>query len=149
MPRKKASVAASWLGARPYPQERLHDAWFLTLEGQMHDILPGTATPKAYEFVWNDDAIAMNQFSDVLTSAAEGVASGLDTQAQGTAVVVYNPLNVAREDIVEADIRLPDETKATQVSGWSWPGWARNVFAGVEWKGSIPGISAGGWIHRL
>jgi len=112
---EKASVAASWLGARPYPQERLTDAWMLTLEGQMHDILPGTATPKAYEFVWNDDAIAMNQFSDVLTSAAEGVASGLDTQVQGTAVVVYNPLNVAREDVVEADILLPDGTKATQV----------------------------------
>ena len=77
---EKASLAASWLGARPYPQERLNNAWMLTLEGQMHDILPGTATPKAYEFSWNDDVIAMNQFSDVLTSAAEGVASGLDTQ---------------------------------------------------------------------
>jgi alpha-mannosidase len=112
---EKASLAASWLGARPYPQERLNNAWMLTLEGQMHDILPGTATPKAYEFSWNDDVIAMNQFSDVLTSAAEGVASGLDTQVQGTAIVVFNPLNIAREDVVEAGVRLPDQTKATQV----------------------------------
>jgi alpha-mannosidase len=111
---EEASVAASWLGARPYPQQRLTDAWMLTLEGQMHDILPGTATPKAYEFVWNDDVIAMNQFSDVLTSATEGVASGLDTQVQGTAVVVYNPLNVAREDVVEADLLMPDDTRPTQ-----------------------------------
>jgi alpha-mannosidase len=112
---EKASVAAQWLGARPYPQERLNNAWMLTLEGQMHDILPGTATPKAYQFVWNDDVIALNQFADILTSAVEGVASGLDTQAQGTPVVVYNPLNIAREDVVEADISSPNGAKPTQV----------------------------------
>ncbi len=110
---EEASVAASWLGARPYPQQRLNDAWMLTLEGQMHDILPGTATPRAYEFVWNDDVLAMNQFSDVLTSATEGVASGLDTQVQGTAIVVYNPLNIAREDVVEANLLMPDDTRPT------------------------------------
>jgi len=116
---EKASVAAAWLGARPYPQPRLNDAWTLTLEGQMHDILPGTATPRAYEFVWNDDVLAMNQFSDVLTSATEGVASGLDTQAQGTAVVVYNPLNIAREDVAEvvlgANLFLADGTPPASV----------------------------------
>ena len=31
--------------------------------GQFHDIAAGTATPKAYEFAWNDDVIAMNQFA--------------------------------------------------------------------------------------
>ena len=44
----------------------------------------------------------MNQFAGVLTSATEAVASAMDTQAQGTPIVVYNPLNVEREDIVEA-----------------------------------------------
>ena len=34
----------------------------------------------------------MNQFAGVLTSASEAIASRLDTQAKGTAVVVYNPL---------------------------------------------------------
>jgi alpha-mannosidase len=111
---EKASVAALWLGARPYPQERLNNAWMLTLEGQMHDILPGTATPKAYQYAWNDDAIALNQFADILTSAVEGVASGLDTQSQGTPVVVYNPLNIAREDVVEADLSPLGGAKPTQ-----------------------------------
>ena len=104
---EKASVGAAWLGARVYPQERLNNAWTLVMGGQFHDILPGTATPKAFEFSWNDDVIAMNQFAGVLTSATEGIASSLNTQTTGHAIVVYNPLNIEREDVVEANVSLP------------------------------------------
>src|SRR5947209_7593322 len=76
--------------------------------GQFHDIMAGTATPKSYEFAWNDDVVAMNQFSSVLTSATEAVASVLDTQVKGTPIVVYNPLNIDREDVVEAEV--PSDT---------------------------------------
>lgn len=101
---EKASVAASWLGSRPYPQQRLNNAWTLVMGGQFHDILPGTATPKAFEYSWNDDVLAMNQFAGVLTSATEAVASAMNTQTLGEAIVVYNPLNVSREDVVEATV---------------------------------------------
>jgi alpha-mannosidase len=104
---EKASVAAEWLGGRPYPLERLNNAWTLVMGGQFHDLLPGTATPKAFEFGWNDDVIALNQFAGVLTSAADSVSSVLDTQTKGAAIVVYNPLNVQREDIVEAAVSFP------------------------------------------
>ena len=82
---EKASVGAMWLGSRVYPQERLNNAWTLVMGGQFHDILPGTATPKAFQFSWNDDVIAMNQFAGVLTSATEGIAEGLNTQTVGHA----------------------------------------------------------------
>jgi alpha-mannosidase len=104
---ERASVAAEWLGARPYPLERLNRAWRLVMSGQFHDILPGTAIPEAFEFAWNDDVLAMNQFADVLTSATEVVASGLDTRAKGTAMVVYNPLNIEREDVVKTMVAFP------------------------------------------
>src|SRR4029079_8345403 len=84
----------------------LNNAWTLVMGGQFHDILPGTATPKAFNFSWHDDVIAMNQFAGVLTSATEGIASHLNTQTIGTPVVVYNPLNIEREDIVEANIPI-------------------------------------------
>ncbi|HVF68084.1 MAG TPA: glycoside hydrolase family 38 C-terminal domain-containing protein [Pyrinomonadaceae bacterium] len=103
---ERASVAAAWMGGRDYPQERLNDAWTLVMGGQFHDILPGTATPRAFEFSWNDDVIAANRFASVLTSAAESIASGLDTRTKGKAVVVYNPLNVEREDVVEVEVTL-------------------------------------------
>jgi alpha-mannosidase len=101
---ERASVAAAWLGGPPYPLQRLNDAWTLVLGGQFHDIMAGTATPKSYEFSWNDDVIAMNQFAGVLTSASAAVASGLNTQGEGAAAVVYNPLNIEREDVVEATL---------------------------------------------
>jgi len=101
---ERASVAAEWLGARPYPIKRLTDAWTLVMGGQFHDLLPGTAIPTAYEFTWNDEVLALNQFAGVLTSATEGVAAALDTQAKGFPVVVFNSLNIPREDVVEAQI---------------------------------------------
>jgi len=115
---EKASVAATWLGSRPYPQARLNKAWGLLLGGQFHDILPGTATPKAFQFSWNDDVIAMNQFANVLTDATEAIASSLDTQTRGVPLVIYNPLNIERDDIVEASCTFPDRTpRALQVVG--------------------------------
>jgi alpha-mannosidase len=104
---EKASLTAEWLGARPYPLQRLNDAWTLVMGGHFHDIAAGTATPKSYEFAWNDDVIAMNQFAGVLTNATEGVAAALDTEAKGVPLVIFNPLNIAREDLVEANIHFP------------------------------------------
>jgi alpha-mannosidase len=104
---EKASIAAEWLGARPYPLERLNDAWTLVMGGHFHDIAAGTATPKAYEFAWNDDVIAMNQFAGVLNNATSAVSAALDTEAKGVALVVFNPLNIAREDLVEASVNFP------------------------------------------
>jgi len=104
---EKSSIAAEWLGARPYPLDRLNNAWTLVMGGHFHDIAAGTATPRAYEFAWNDDVIAMNQFADVLTSASEAVAAGLNTESKGVPVVVFNPLNITREDLVEAAVDFP------------------------------------------
>ena len=39
---------------------------------QFHDIIPGTSIPKAYEYAWNDQVLAMNQFAGVLSSATDG-----------------------------------------------------------------------------
>jgi len=115
---EKASVTAEWMGARPYPLPRLNDAWTLEMGGHFHDIAAGTATPKSYEFAWNDDVIAMNQFAGVLTNATEGVAAALDTQTKGVPLVIFNPLNVAREDVVEAKIDFPGGMpKAVRVTG--------------------------------
>jgi alpha-mannosidase len=115
---EKASVAAQWLGGRPYPLDRLNGAWTLVMGGHFHDTAAGTATPRAYEFAWNDDVIALNQFAGVLTSATEALSSGLNTQAKGLPIVVYNPLNIAREDVVEAEVTFPSGApKAVRVYG--------------------------------
>jgi len=115
---EKASVAAEWMGGRPYPMQRLNDAWTLELGGHFHDTGAGTATPRAYQFAWNDDIIAANQFAGVLTNASEAIASDLNTQGIGTPIVVYNPLNIDREDVVEAKVVFTSSIpKAVSVKG--------------------------------
>src|SRR6185312_4428021 len=72
-----------------------------------------TATPKSYEFAWNDDVIAMNQFAGVMRSGVEAVASAMNTQAEGVPVVVYNPLNIERTGVVAAKVDLPGGTASS------------------------------------
>ena len=110
---ERASVAAWLLGAAPYPREKLNGAWQIVLRSQFHDTLPGTCIPKAYEYAWNDEVLCMNTFAEILTGAVGAVASGLDTRAPGgttsvssVPLVVYNPLSIAREDVVEATVNL-------------------------------------------
>ncbi len=112
---ERASVVADWLGAAKYPKEKLNDAWIRFLWHQMHDDLTGTSTPEAYHFSWNDELISHNQFESVLTSATGGIACGLDTRVKGIPLVVYNSISVEREDIVEATINLPLNTRFIRV----------------------------------
>ena len=106
---EKSSVAAAWLGGPVYPQKRLNDAWTIALGGHFHDTAAGTATPRAYQYAWNDDVIAGNQFATVFASATEAVASAMDTSSDGTPIVIFNALNVPREDVVEvqSDLKGP------------------------------------------
>ena len=95
---------------RTYPLPRLNDAWTLAMGAHFHDLAAGTATPRAYEFAWNDDVIAMNQFADVLKSGTEAVSAGLDTEGDGVPVVVFNPLNIARRRCRGSRRRFPAVT---------------------------------------
>lgn len=115
---EKAAVMANWLGLRTYPQKRINAAWGLVLAAQFHDILPGTSIPKAYEYSWNDEILAMNLFSGVIESSVEALASQMDTRAKGIPVIVYNPLNIAREEVVEAKLNFPEgRPKAVRAFG--------------------------------
>jgi alpha-mannosidase len=53
--------------------------------------------------------IAMNCFASVLEDAVGGVARALDTQTDGVPLVVFNPLSIDREDLVEAEVEFPEE----------------------------------------
>ena len=102
------AVAADWLGGIPYPMGSLNQAWWITLGSQMHDILPGTCIPKAYEYAWNDEILAQNKFSSLLQSSVVTVIRAMDTRSKGKGVVVYNPLAISREDVAEAELSYPE-----------------------------------------
>jgi len=112
---ERASVAAMWLGGVKYPSKVFYDAWNLILGSQMHDILPGTSLPKAYEYAWNDEILAANLLAETEINAVAGVAAAMDTTATGTPLIVYNPLSIEREDPVEATVYFPDGAPARVV----------------------------------
>ncbi len=107
---ERAAAAAAILGAAPYPQATLTDAWERFLWHQMHDDLTGTSIPAAYRISWNDELLAANRFATVLGDSISAIARGLDTRTDGVALVVFNPLSVPRTDPVEAAIELPGPT---------------------------------------
>ncbi|HEV2695217.1 MAG TPA: glycoside hydrolase family 38 C-terminal domain-containing protein [Verrucomicrobiae bacterium] len=122
---ESAATMAYWLGAAPYPQSTLYAGWDLVLGSQMHDIMPGTSLPKAYEYAWNDEVLALNQFADVAERSSAAVLTALDTSAQGVAVAVYNPLPIEREDAIEATLpfsgTVPDAVTAYDPQGNAVP----------------------------
>ncbi len=103
---ERASVLASWLGTSEYPAERLLTAWQTFLWHQFHDDLPGTSIAAAYVFTYNDYVIALNMFAAELENAVGGIVRTMDTNVEGTPVVVYNPVSVERNDVVTAEIAI-------------------------------------------
>jgi alpha-mannosidase len=101
---ERAGVTARLLGGLAYPTARLRDAWTRVLWHQFHDDLTGTCIPQAYQFSWNDELSASNQFAGVLTNSTAVVANLLDTHGTGAPLVVFNPISAARHDLVHATV---------------------------------------------
>lgn len=112
---ERSAVMANWLGAAYYPKATLQEAWVRFLWHQFHDDLTGTSIPEAYAFSWNDELLSQNQFAGILENTAGGVIRGLDTRTGGIPVVIYNPLSIDREDVVEATVDLPGEFNQVRV----------------------------------
>ena len=123
---ERAGVAAQYVANLTYPTERLREAWTRVLWHQFHDDLTGTCIPQAYQFSWNDELSAANQFAGVLTSSTAAVATVLDTSARGIPLVVFNPLSEPREELVEADVEFAGAAPAAldvvdRTTARSWP----------------------------
>ena len=145
---ERAAVLADLLGGCPYPGDLLSETWIRFLWHQFHDDLTGTSIPAAYEFSRNDEHVALNRFASVLESSAGVVSRALDTRTKGVALVVYNPLSVTREDVVEAGVRFsggaPKAARVFDPDGREVPaqlGDVRGETAHVVFLASVPPVS--------
>ena len=101
---EKASSLAMWFDVRPYPSEQLRDAWVRTIWQQHHDGLTGTSILSANDISYNEYYIANRAFAQELSTSAGAVIQLMDTETEGTPIVVYNPLSHERTDIVEGSV---------------------------------------------
>ena len=112
---EQVAAGADAAGIARYPFEKINPAWELILGSQMHDILPGTAIPQAYEYSWNDEFVAANLLASTLENAVSRMAARMDTRTAGHPLVVYNPVAAERDDIAEATLALPADTRSVIV----------------------------------
>lgn len=101
---EKASSLAMWLGVRPYPSQQLRDGWVRTLWQQHHDGITGTSILSANDYSYNEYYLANRAFAQELTNSAGAAIQMMDTETQGTPVVVFNPLSHERTDIAEGSL---------------------------------------------
>jgi len=101
---ESAAVSAFWLNGVPYPSKKIESAWHRVIGSQMHDIIPGTSTPKAYTFAYNDEIVALNSFSSVLEDAAESIAGRMPLQQGKNHLLLFNPAGSASTTLVNAEI---------------------------------------------
>ena len=113
---ERSAVAADWLGAQTYPYEALTAAWHRVIWHQFHDDMPGTCLPRAYGYSRNDEVMSLKDFMGTVNNSVAGVAERLDTRVGHQPVVVYNPLSIEREDIVEADVASAEPWTAVRVT---------------------------------
>ncbi len=99
-----AAAAAYYTKGAPWPAEKIQAAWTRIIGSQMHDILPGTSTPNAYRYAWNDEVVALNLWNSVLEDSARSIAPSL---AGDGPLLLYNPVPQEREDMVE--VQLPED----------------------------------------
>lgn len=104
------STIAYILTKHPYPKKKLETAWKKVLFNQFHDILPGSSIPEVFADANETWQAALETGQRMLTNALESVAQAItlpkSPDPQAIPVVLFNPLNWGRDEVVE--IEMPE-----------------------------------------
>lgn len=114
---ERTAVMADWLGTTKYPILRMTDTWRRMIWHQFHDDVTGTSIPRAYEFSWNDELLALKTFSQVLTHSVSDVISKMDTRVKGTPIVVYNNETFPVNSVATVELNDNKNYTVTDVKG--------------------------------
>jgi alpha-mannosidase len=86
-------------------RQKIEAIWKQVLFNQFHDILPGTSIPEVFVEANNNWQSAINNAQEILQSALKAIASYIPLNnpphPQAKPLVVFNPLNWSRSDLIE------------------------------------------------
>jgi alpha-mannosidase len=102
---KWASLA--WLDGRSYPGAELTEDWKKVLFNQFHDLGAGSGIGVIYRDAQKDYDVVRWSTNEISARALGTVAERVDTNVQGTPVLVYNPLGWKRSGDVSVQVQLP------------------------------------------
>lgn len=115
---EKACVFSHALGANKYPKDNIDQAWKRVIKHQFHDDLTGTSTMEVVNESCDDYFASISQFKNEYTAAAKGITDRIDTSwidDRSAAIVVNNPTQFARNDVVEVNVRSVVNCKSVAV----------------------------------
>ena len=98
---EKWATVAALMGAQ-YPDLPIDKAWRQLLFGQHHDALSGTPCDVSYLDLMVGYREALDLATDVVRQATKLIADAVKRPADGTPLVVFNPLNWSRTGLVTA-----------------------------------------------
>ncbi len=111
---KYASLAH--LYRRAYPQEEFTAAWKGLLFDQFHDIMPGSGIAVNYLDAKRDLGVAEGIGKDIVRQSLEEISARINTERNGTPIVVYNSLSWPRAEVIEAEVELPAAARDIEVT---------------------------------
>ncbi len=122
-----ASIAAI-SGLQSYPQAELETSWKQVLFNQFHDILPGTSIPEVFDQANEGWQAALETGDRILRTSLQALAQRCPQpsppHADAVPVVLFNPLNWARSEVVAIALEpalLGQQWQAQDASGRPLP----------------------------
>ena len=102
---KWASLA--WLDGNTYPAAELTEDWKKVLFNQFHDLAAGSGVGQIYKDAQKDYDVVRLSTNEITQASLDKVVEGIDTQGEGTPVVIFNPLGWTRTGKVRIKAQVP------------------------------------------
>jgi alpha-mannosidase len=110
---KFASLAL--LYGRPYPQAAMELTWKNLLFDHFHDIMPGSGIAVNYLDAERNLENVDRAANDVTRGSLREIAAHVNTQAEGTPVLIFNSLSWPRTEVTEGEAQLPEPSRQIEV----------------------------------
>ncbi len=100
---EKLGALDQWLGLAASDQN-LDRAWEPVLFNQAHDLTSGTMVDKVYQDTMRGYEFSKSLGDEMVETGLDGIASKVDTNADGTPILVFNSLGWPRTDVASVKI---------------------------------------------
>ena len=110
---KFASLAS--LYGRAYPQEGMELTWKNLLFDHFHDIMPGSGIAVNYLDAKRNLENVDRAANDVTMGSLRELAAHVNTQGDGTPVIIFNSLSWPRTEVTEVEAQLPAPVRRIQL----------------------------------
>jgi alpha-mannosidase len=105
----------AFLYGRPYSQDEMNRAWKRLLFDHFHDIMPGSGIAVNYLDAKRNLEDVRRVGHEIIDRSFQEIASRVNTQQPGVAVMVFNTLSWPRKEVIEVEAQLAEPARQIAV----------------------------------